>query len=122
MQEKDYDMAYVCFNESEVFMNMRIEDERIRIEDGQAALTDIKIDQFILACRQFQKGLTNLEMLRKANSNRRLLSDSDTSLAFDEDDEGHAGDISRSQRLLLNSLTAPMFRSRRNTHDTLLIN
>ena len=31
MQEKDYDMAYVCFNESELFMNMRIEDERIRI-------------------------------------------------------------------------------------------
>jgi hypothetical protein len=44
MQEKDYDMAYVCFNESEVFMNMRIEDERIRIEDGESAVTDIKLD------------------------------------------------------------------------------
>lgn len=31
MQKEDYDMAYVCFNESETYMNIAIEEETIRM-------------------------------------------------------------------------------------------
>ena len=51
MQKKDYDMAYVCFNECENYMMMAIREDELRVEDGVSSVTDVAINKFILACR-----------------------------------------------------------------------
>ena len=70
MQKEDYAMAYVCFSESEEFMSAVME-QAARDRQGDGGVDDeLPINKFILACRQFQKGLANMELLRQQNPNR----------------------------------------------------
>ena len=57
-------MAYLCFTESEEYMNMEIGDKQIKMEDSNLIDESLPMNKFILACRQFQKGLSNMEILR----------------------------------------------------------
>ena len=81
MQKKDYDMAYVSFNLSckiiSESINFESEDSRVQTERG----SDMSVNKFILACRQFQKGLANFAILKENYTNRDVLNnDFDTGI------------------------------------------
>ena len=76
MQKGDYNMAYVSFNlscqilENHLYGDLDFEEGSREAQDSN---TDKGIKKFVLACRQFQKGLANFAILRATYTNRNLL-------------------------------------------------
>ena len=84
MQKRDYSMAYISFKLSCEILEIIIHGGRGDSRKAMDKDDDIAINKFILACRQFQKGLANFNILRKNFTNRELL---DKDIDFKDDFE-----------------------------------
>jgi len=69
-------MAYASFNssckilEDLIYGGSNNDDSRAQTERN----ADIQVNKFVLACRQFQKGMANFSILKAQYTNRELLS------------------------------------------------